>query len=218
MACVDWPRWSLKGAGYKISPSQLPPTSHSSSSKKNPQKDKAKRPEPGGRSKGGGDRDKSPKKDRPTKDKWKGKKDEASKKYSCFLYSGPHRAFGFLKRGKLAALVQGEEEKQKEEKRITSLKLLNAIQAKVEGQPHGRMYVETIINRKPLQAMLDTGADTVYMAKELPDEVGLSYTKEKDFVKGLNARNLPIKGVARGAFIQIGQWQSKADIIVAPFG
>ena len=47
-------------------------------------------------------------------------------------------------------------------------------------------------------------ADTVYMAKELAEEVGLSYTKEKGFVKGVNARNLPIEGIARGALIQIG--------------
>ena len=40
-------------------------------------------------------------------------------------------------------------------------------------------YMKTIINGKPLQAMLDTKVDTVYMAKELADEVGLSYTKEK---------------------------------------
>jgi len=52
-------------------------------------------------------------------------------------------------KGKLASLVQ-EEEKQEEEKMIASLQLLNAIQAKVESQPHGRMYVEAIINGKPL--------------------------------------------------------------------
>jgi len=46
--------------------------------------------------------------------------------------------------------VQGEEKKQEEEQKIASLKLLNAIQAKVEGQPRGHMYVETIINGKPL--------------------------------------------------------------------
>ena len=105
------------------------------------------------------------------------------------------------KKGKLVALVQDEEEQ--EEKKIASLKLLNAIQAKVEGRPRGRMYVETTINGKPLQTMLDTGADTVYMAKELADEVGLSYTKEKGYVKGVNAKSLPIEGVARGALIQI---------------
>jgi len=56
--------------------------------------------------------------------------------------------------------VQEEEEKREEERKIASLKLINAIQAKVEVKPHGFMYVEIIIS-KPLQAMLDTRADTV---------------------------------------------------------
>ena len=116
-----------------------------------------------GNGKGGGDQDKTPKKDKPRKDKWKGKKDEAPKKYTCFLCNGPHKVFECPERGKLASLVQ-EEEKQEEEKTIASLKLLNAIQAKVEGQPRRRMYVETIINGKSLQAMLDTGGDTVYLS------------------------------------------------------
>jgi len=67
---------------------------------------------------------------------------------------------------------------------------------KVEKQPCGHMYVETFINGKPLQALLDIGADRVYIAKELADEVGLSYTKEKGHVKGVNAKSFPIHGVA----------------------
>ena len=43
--------------------------------------------------------------------------------------------------------------------------------------------------------MLDTGADTVYMAKELANEVGLSYTKEIGFVKGVNARSLSVEAL-----------------------
>ena len=69
------------------------------------------------------------------------------------------------------------------------------------------MYVETIINGKPLQAILNTGVDTVYMPKEHADEVALSYTKEKGFVKRVNGKSLPIEGVARGALIQINQCQ-----------
>jgi len=54
------------------------------------------------------------------------------------------------------------------------------------------------------------------MAKELADEVGLSYIKEGKYVKGVNARSLPIHGVARGTPIQIGQKKGKVDITVAP--
>jgi len=64
--------------------------------------------------------------------------------------------------------------------------------------------------------MLDTKADTAYMAKELANKVGLSYTKEKGFIKGVNARSLPVEGITRGALTQLGQWQGKADITIAP--
>jgi len=64
--------------------------------------------------------------------------------------------------------------------------------------------------------MLDTGADTVYMAKELVDKVGLSYTKEKGFMKGVDARSFPIEGIGQGALIQIRQWQGKVDITISP--
>ena len=60
------------------------------------------------------------------------------------------------------------------------------------------------------------GADTVFMAKELADEVGLFFTKDGAYVKGVNAKSLPIHGVARGIPIQISQWKGKVDITVAP--
>ena len=64
----------------------------------------------GGNDKGGGDQDKTTKKDKPPKDKWKGKKDEAPRKYTCFLCNGPHRVFECPKRGKLASLVEERQE------------------------------------------------------------------------------------------------------------
>ena len=47
------------------------------------------------------------------------------------------RVFKCPKKGKLAGIVQKQEEQ--EEKKIASLKLLNAIHVKVEKQPHGCM-------------------------------------------------------------------------------
>jgi len=35
------------------------------------------------------------------------------------------------------------------------------------------MYVETKVEVKKLQAMVDIGVDTVYMAKELTDEISV---------------------------------------------
>lgn len=108
------------------------------------------------------------------------------------------------------------EEKRDEEKKIASIQLLNAVQANVEEQPHARMYVETEIKGKSIKALVDTGADTMYMAKELADEMGLVYMMEKGYFMGVNANSLPIDGVARDTPIRIGQWQGKADITIAP--
>jgi len=58
------------------------------------------------------------------------------------------------------------------------------------------MYMETTINGKPLQGLLDTKVDMVSMAKELANEIGLSYNKGRGFVKRVNTRSLPIECVA----------------------
>jgi len=57
--------------------------------------------------------------------------------------------------------------------------LLSAIQATVGEQIGGCMYVQIEVGGKKLQAMVDTGADTVYMAKELIDEIRPSYKRRE---------------------------------------
>ena len=57
--------------------------------------------------------------------------------------------------------------------------MFNAIQAKVEVQSRGYMYIETIINGKPLQAILDTEVDTVYMDKKLADDMASPTTRKE---------------------------------------
>jgi len=74
-----------------------------------------------GSRKGGGDGDKFPKRDKPSTDKGEGKKTDAPWKYSCFLCNRPHQVFECPKKGKLAAIIQKEEEQ--EEKKIASLKV-----------------------------------------------------------------------------------------------
>ena len=41
----------------------------------------------------------------------------------------------------------------------------------------------------------------MYMVKELANEISLPYVKEMSYMKGANARSLPIYEVARGADI-----------------
>ena len=71
-----------------------------------------------------GDWNKSPRRDRPTtfKDKGRDNKDEAPRKYSCFLGNGPHRVFECPTRGKLVALVM-KEQRHEEETIIASISL-----------------------------------------------------------------------------------------------
>jgi len=92
---------------------------------------------------------------------WIGKKDESSKKISCFLCNGPHWIFELLKCGKPAALVMEQEK----EKKIPSMPPLSALQKKVEGQPIKLMYVETEVIGKKVQPTMDTEPDTMYCWK-----------------------------------------------------
>jgi len=143
------------------------------------------------------DRNKSPRQEKPTtfKDKGRDKKDKTPRKYSYFLCNGPHRVFECLKRGKLAMLVM-EKERREEETSTASISFLSAIQSKVGEQAGSRMYVQTEVGGKKLQAVVDTRANKVYITKELTDEISLPYKKETGYVKGVNEKSPPIYGVA----------------------
>ncbi|KAF2303678.1 hypothetical protein GH714_021160 [Hevea brasiliensis] len=152
----------------------------------------------------------------PSKDK--GKKTDQSHKTrggDKSRHGKDNRAFKCPKRGKLAALVS-EEIEPPEERHVASLKLLSAIKAKVKGQNLGRMLVEAGVQGTPIVALVDTGADTLYMSTQLADEIKLPYEKVQGSVKGMTAESMPISGVAKNENLQIGQWQGKVDITIAP--
>ena len=71
-------------------------------------------------------------------------------------------------------------------------------------QTGGCIYIETEVEGKKLEAMVDTGANTVSMEKELAAAICLPYKKEKGHVKGVNTKSLLIHGAARDANRQIG--------------
>ena len=119
----------------------------------------------GDSNKGEGDRNKFPRWDKlaASKDKGKRQKDDALKKLSSFLCNGPTRSL-IGQRGTSLLLLSTRKSGKKKKGRQLSWRLLKAIKAKVEGQPRGHVHMETIVNGKPLQVILDSGAD---MAKEL---------------------------------------------------
>ena len=64
-------------------------------------------------------------------------------------------------------------------------KNLGTVQSK---ESEGRLCVNTLVRGRPVLALVDTGADTTYMAKEIADDIGLEYEKTEGYVKGVNAR------------------------------
>jgi len=77
------------------------------------------------------------------------------------------------------------------------------------------MYAGTKVGTKKLQAMVSTGADIVYTAKELADEIILPYKKEKGYIKGVNAKSLLIDGVGNVVDIRIWPWKGEVNITIA---
>ncbi|KAF2303688.1 hypothetical protein GH714_021227 [Hevea brasiliensis] len=78
------------------------------------------------------------------------------------------------------------------------------------------MLVKAGVQGTPIVALVDTGADTLYMSTQLADEIKLPYEKVQGSVKGMIAESMPISGVAKNVSLQIGQWQGKVDITIAP--
>jgi len=79
---------------------------------------------------------------------------------TCFPCKGPHQVFECLKHGKLSVLVI-KEERQEMKGRIASMTLVVLCM-----QRWGRMYVETEVEGKKFQAIVDMGGNIAYMAKE----------------------------------------------------
>jgi len=127
MAYIARPRWSLGGMVCETLPLQLPSPNPWLSVRENPQRHDMRSHKD---SNNEGDRDNSPKRDQAQWDKSNRTNDETPKKYSCFLYNGPHWVIECSKCGKLDAFIMERERKEKKRK-IASLSLLSAIQTKL---------------------------------------------------------------------------------------
>ncbi|GFS46629.1 hypothetical protein Acr_00g0103410 [Actinidia rufa] len=112
--------------------------------------------------------------------------------------SNNHFARDCPQRAKLAALIRDdEEEPRQEEAKVGSLRLLNAIKAKVgkaKASRKGHMYVE---------------------AKEAK-RLGLQLKEEQGWIKAVNTEARPIYGVARNVRLHIGDWCGQVDFTVVP--
>ncbi|KAF2282384.1 hypothetical protein GH714_044001 [Hevea brasiliensis] len=139
----------------------------------------------------------------PSKDKGKSQT-EATKPE---VETSPSRARTPWNKGARDKAKEKEEETEpSEERHVASLQLLSAIKAKVKGQNQGRMLVEAGVHGTPVVALVDTGADTIYMSTQLADEIRLPYEKVQGSVKGVTAESMPISGVARIHHVHHATW------------
>ncbi|GFY82540.1 hypothetical protein Acr_02g0007800 [Actinidia rufa] len=150
----------------------------------------------------------------------KGKRNGDKPKLSCFLCDGNHFARDCPKRAKLAALIRDdEEEPRQEEAKVGSLRLLNAIQAKMgktKVPRKGRMYVEAKVHDFNTCALIDTGASHNFIEVKEVKRLGLQLKKEQGWIKAVNTEARPIYGVARDMRLHIGDWCGQVDFTVVP--
>ena len=172
--------------------------------------------ETSGQTKDGGNKPPMYNKGKPSYDKPSGDK----AKLRCFLCEGNHFAKECPKRSKLSALIQrDEEESRQEETKMGSLRLLNAIKAKVDvtkATKKGRMYVEAKVCNFDTRALVDTGASHNFVEVKEAKRLGLQFEEEQGWIKAVNSDARPIYGVARDVRLQIGEWCGQVDFSVVP--
>ncbi|GFS35195.1 HXXXD-type acyl-transferase family protein [Actinidia rufa] len=149
----------------------------------------------------------------------KGKRNGDKPKLSCFLCDGNQFARDCPQRAKLAALIQDdEEEPRQEEAKVGSLRLLNAIKAKVgkaKASRKGHMYVEAKVLDFNTRALIDTGTSHNFIEVKEAKRLGLQLKEEQGWIKAVNTEARPIYGVARNVRLHIGDWCGQVDFTVA---
>ncbi|PPS02744.1 hypothetical protein GOBAR_AA17918 [Gossypium barbadense] len=73
-----------------------------------------------------------------------------------------------------------------------------------------------VADRK-LNALIDTGAFELVMSEEATRKLGLNIKNESGQIQMVNSKSVPIKGVAKGVDLQLGDWTGNASIKVIPF-
>ncbi|XP_028794242.1 uncharacterized protein LOC114749870 [Neltuma alba] len=181
---------------------------------KKPEKPKPK--DKGGKGKSGGEHHRG----KETTNKSKGPKEyKAGERPSlkCFFCEGPHKARDCPKKAKLSVLIEEREEREREEERVGSLQLLNAIKAKVEMPKSGRkgwLFVETEIGGHTVKALVDTGASNNFLRVEEAKKLGIHYQGERGWLKAVNSGPRATFGVARDVKVRLGDWNGLVDFSI----
>nr|GFB35009.1 hypothetical protein [Tanacetum cinerariifolium] len=171
--------------------------------------------------KGGGDKNTQPKVDharKPPIEKDKSVKTNY-KSGGCFICDGPHRARDCPKKASLNGMSAHEDEDASNGRSIGSMRILNAIKAKMEVPKvtgKGLQYVEATINDVKVRALVDFGATHNFVAVDEAERLGINATKGSGTIKAVNSPAKPIHGVAKDTRAKIGEWEGTIDLSVVP--
>ncbi|XP_040942311.1 uncharacterized protein [Gossypium hirsutum] len=128
----------------------------------------------------------------------------------CFHCEGPHMIKDCPKKAALKA-VEAKGESDVEDNNLGSI--LGGVEDRMS---HGLMFVDIIVAGRKLNALVDTGASDLFMSEEAACKLGLKIDNEGGRIKTVNSESIPIKGVAKGVDLQLGNWSGKVSIKVIP--
>ncbi|GJT21152.1 retrovirus-related pol polyprotein from transposon TNT 1-94 [Tanacetum coccineum] len=171
--------------------------------------------------KGGGEKNAQPKVDtarKPPTGKDKNLK-TSYKSGGCFICDGPHRARDCPKKASLNGMSAHEDEEASDGGSMGSIRILNAIKAKMEESKvvrKGLQYVEATINGVKVCALVDSGATHNFVADDEAKRLGINATKGSGTIKAVNSLAKAIHGVAKDVWGKIGEWEGMIDLLVVP--
>ncbi|XP_040930143.1 uncharacterized protein [Gossypium hirsutum] len=128
----------------------------------------------------------------------------------CFHCEGPHMIKDCPKKAALKAM-EAKGESDMEDNNLGSI--LGGVEDRMS---HGLMFVDIIVAGRKLNALVDTGASDLFMSEEVACKLGLKIDNEGGRIKTVNSKSIPIKGVAKGVDLQLGNWSGKVSIKVIP--
>ncbi|KAL2527733.1 Uncharacterized protein Adt_12787 [Abeliophyllum distichum] len=78
----------------------------------------------------------------------------------------------------------------------------------------GLMYIDVKINRKSINAMIDTGATYNYFASPKVERIGVVLKKGSGKVNSINSVAQPIAGVAKSLLIKVDPFEGITDLLI----
>ncbi|XP_016172403.1 uncharacterized protein LOC107614784 [Arachis ipaensis] len=152
-----------------------------------------------------------------SKKEYEEKKKDFVPKGGCFVCKGPYQIKDCPKLGTLASIAEEREAQSQITECVGSIQLMNVVKGKVASTVEKKclMYVKAFINKKPVMAMIDTGATHNFITLDEAKRLGLKIIEKNGRFKPVNTKVEPLKGVPKGVEMTLGSWKGFVDFSVA---